>query len=34
VHRNGVISNPMKYMVDTPGTRMVGDAETEKEGPS
>ena len=34
VHVNGVISNPMKYMVDTSGTRLAGDAETEKEGPS
>jgi murein DD-endopeptidase MepM/ murein hydrolase activator NlpD len=34
VHVNGVISNPMKYMVDTSGTRLAGDAEAEKEGPS
>jgi len=34
VHVNGVISNPMKYMVDTSDTRLAGDAETEKEGPS
>jgi len=34
VHVNGVISNPMKYTVDTSGTRFVGDVETEKEGAS
>jgi len=34
VHVNGVISNPVKYMVDTSDTRLAGDAETEKEGPS
>jgi murein DD-endopeptidase MepM/ murein hydrolase activator NlpD len=34
VHVNGVISNPMKYTVDTSGTRFAGDAETEKEGSS
>jgi murein DD-endopeptidase MepM/ murein hydrolase activator NlpD len=34
VHVNGVISNPMKYTVDTSGTRFAGDAETEKENPS
>lgn len=34
VHVNGVISNPMKYMVDTPATRFAGDAETEKDGAS
>ncbi len=30
VHVNGVIANPMKYVVDTPGTRMVGDGEADK----
>lgn len=34
VHVNGIISNPMKYAVDTSGTRFAGDAETEKEGSS
>jgi murein DD-endopeptidase MepM/ murein hydrolase activator NlpD len=34
VHVNGVISNPLKYTVDTSGTRFTGDAETEKEGAS
>jgi murein DD-endopeptidase MepM/ murein hydrolase activator NlpD len=34
VHVSGVISNPMKYTVDTSGTRFAGDAETEKEGAS
>lgn len=30
VHVSGVIANPMKYVVDTPGTRMVGDGEADK----
>jgi murein DD-endopeptidase MepM/ murein hydrolase activator NlpD len=34
VHVNGVISNPMKYLVDTPGNRMAGEADAEKEGSS
>lgn len=34
VHVNGVITNPMKYVVDTPGTRMVGETETERGDPS
>lgn len=34
VHVNGVISNPMKYAVDTSTVRMAGDPEPEKEGPS
>lgn len=34
VHLNGVISNPMKYAVDPSGTRLAGDAETEKENSS
>jgi len=34
VHVNGVISNPLKYAVDTSGTRLAGDTETEKENPS
>ncbi|RPI01656.1 MAG: hypothetical protein EHM71_16150 [Zetaproteobacteria bacterium] len=34
VHLNGVISNPMKHIVDTPGTRFAGEADAEKEGPS
>jgi murein DD-endopeptidase MepM/ murein hydrolase activator NlpD len=34
VHVNGVISNPMKYTVETSATRFAGDAEAEKDGSS
>jgi murein DD-endopeptidase MepM/ murein hydrolase activator NlpD len=34
VHVSGIISNPMKYTVDTSGSRFAGDVETEKENPS
>lgn len=34
VHVNGIISNPLKYALETSGTRFAGDTETEKENPS
>jgi murein DD-endopeptidase MepM/ murein hydrolase activator NlpD len=34
VHVNGVISNPMKYIVDTTTARTVGESEAEKDGSS
>jgi len=34
VHVNGIISNPLKYALETSGTRLTGDTETEKENPS
>jgi len=32
-HVSGIISNPMKYTVDTSGSRFAGDVETEKDSP-